>query len=249
MITKSEDLYLNTFREAFEFLDNAQYLTEQESIYYPEMVVIRENTSVGKYIIRLEEFIDFSLSNGINDGSYALQEICRASQIDPNTVAFSVDEVNILEDADLEDTVRQLLETNIPIYSSPISENNMVYIITESLVQLMLETDGTTEEDYIDQLYESFISGDSSYLTEEVVDLVKNKAESAYQGAKDSAGNVVEKIQTVVKKGKNNSRKLAAETVSSLRKVKGKLAEAPKNVINKVDQGIDHLQSKLKGDN
>ena len=248
MIHQIKGLYeTNNFNEIMKILDNAEYLTEQESIYYPEMVPIRESNELGKYIIRLEDLVDYSLSNGISDGGYALSQICEASQVNQEDVVFSVNEVTILEDIDMEDTTRKLLETGMKVYAVPISDRDMAYIMTEAVVNALLETNGTQNEDYADQLFAAYVNDDFSYLNEKYI--IENIQDSV-NNIKSNVNDVAERVSNTVSQAADDSRKWTAKKISSLKKTKNKISNkignAGKQVINKIDDGIDHLKNKLK---
>lgn len=241
MLYSSRDLYRSNIDEITRLLENASYLTEQECIYYPEMVPIRENTRLNRNIIRLEDFVDYSLANGITDGGYSLAQICEASNVPQESIVFSVDEVTVLEDYDMEDTVRRILDSGHQVYASPISENNPTYIITEAVMQAVIAADNQGYYDYADQLFEAYIEDDfDTYLSEDYI------VQSLY----DSFGDYIDNIVNSVRKNWNNARHFAAEKASAMssiaRKIDNNTNECLSGVKERLGYGINHLQKKLR---
>ena len=67
MLYNANDLQMSVIDEAMTLLEGANYLTESESRYYPEMVPIRENDRLGYKLMRIEDLVEYSLANGITD--------------------------------------------------------------------------------------------------------------------------------------------------------------------------------------
>ena len=248
MLYSDRDLRANSINNVSRLLENASYLTEQECIYYPDMVPIRENKRLQRDIIRLEDFIDYSLANGITEGGYALSQICEASGIEPDTVAFSVDEVSILEDVEMDDTVRGLLDAGAKVYAAPINESDMAYVMTESVVDAMLVSMEQGNDEYGDALFEAFISDDfDTYLNEEfILESIQDKLQSIKSGAQ----NYIDKIQDTISQAAGKSKNWIARKISSLRslavKAKNSLGANANAIVNKINQGINYLGSQLK---
>ena len=248
MVFAERDMQLSSLDEATAILENASYLTDAESRYHPAMVPIRENSRLGCHLIRVEDFVDYSLSNGITEGGYALDQICEASGIDQSTVAFSVDEVSILEDVEMDDTVRGLLDAGAKVYAAPINENDMAYVMTESVVDAMLASMEQGNEKYGDSLFEAFISDDfDTYLGEE---FILESIQSKLQSVKSGAQNYMNKIQDTISQAAGKSKNWIARKISSLRslavKAKNKLGANANAIVAKINQGINYLGSQLK---
>lgn len=230
--------------EASRLLEGSSYLTDAESAYHPSMLPIRENSRLGLNMIKLEDFVEYALDNGISDASYALNSVCEANDVDPSSVGFSIDEVSAIYDDEMTDTAMQLKEAGIPVFANPISSLDPIYQITEAVVDTMIEYAGTESEDYADSLFEAFINDDySTVLSEaEVIDKIKSGAESA---------------KNAVVGAVSDAKKFASKKLASLRK---KLRELQKKAstatgeakvflskqIDKVKQAIAHLKAKLK---
>lgn len=248
MVFAERDMQLSNLDEATAILENASYLTDAESRYYPEMVPIRENSRLGCNLIRVEDFVDYSLSNGITEGGYALAQICEASGIEQNTVAFSVDEVSILEDTEMDDTVRGLLDAGAKVYAAPINENDMAYVMTESVVDAMCASMEQGQTEYGDALFEAFISDDfDTYLNEE---FILESIQSKLQNIKSGAQNYMSKLHDTVSQAAGKSKNWIARKISSLRslaaKAKAKLGNNANALVAKINQGINYLGSQLK---
>lgn len=233
MLYTASQMQKTSLDEATELLSNASYLTESESRYYPEMVPIRENARIGKNLVRVEDLVEYALSNGITDGGVALEQICEASQVDKDSIALSVDEVSVLEDSNMEDTVRGLRDAGAIVYAAPISESDVAYKLSESVVNEMLESLSNGDEDKCDALFEAYINDNFDYIFSE-----------------SSCGSMADKVVKSAKKSKN----WAAKKVSSLRTLIGKAADKKKSsgssvfgkAAAKMKQGVNHLTKKLK---
>lgn len=194
MLYTNRDLQLNNLNAISRLLENANYLNEQECIYRPEMVPIRENSRIQRDIIRLEDFVDFALANGITEGGYALAQICEASGVSQDNIVFSVDEVSVLEDFEMEDTVRKLLEAGQEVYACPVSSNDISYILAESVVNAADACLDNDNEDYCDYLLEAYINDkfdillSEQYIVEGVLDKIKDTVGSGIDSIKDKAG-------------------------------------------------------------
>ena len=237
MLYTADEMKTSFLDEAMAILEGANYLSEEESRYYPQMVPIRESTRIGKNLIRVEDLIEYSLSNGINDGAYALGQICEAANVDPQTIAFSVDEVSILEDSEMEDTVRQLMAAGAEVYAAPISENDMVYIMAETACDISIVGIEEDAEDYTDALFEAFLDDDfETFFSENsITDAIHNKASyakgkisGAYHSGRDrvsaaaargkeKGAAVIGKIEATLKSAAEKPKAWIAKKISSFR--------------------------------
>ena len=254
MLIKAEETKSNAIDEAMQLLENSQYLSESESRYYPELVPVRENARLGKNVVRLEDLLEYAMANGISDGGYALNQICEASDISPSSVVFSVDEVHVLEDVNMEDTVRGLIEAGATVYAVPVSENDMASIMAETVTDYMVmgESSGNTEG--TDALLEAFVNDDfDTFFNEaEVVSAVKDKVNKAGKKAEDIAN----RIANVTKQASTQSANWISKKISAFRSLADKLASKIKGepaykkvfnkVIAKIKQAIEFLTKQLK---
>lgn len=274
MLYTNRNLQINRLEQVSRLLENANYLTEQECIYRPEMVPIRENLRIGRDVIRLEDFVDYALANGITEGGYALAQICEANGISQDNIVFSVDEVSVLEDSEMEDTVRQLLEKGQTVYSCPISSNDIAYILAESITDAANICLSQGNEDYCDELLEAYINDrfdillNEEYIVESILDSTKSKAESWLNKSKMSINDLHDKIVNSAQDAKNwSARKISALRTVSKNKLDvaedraGHLGDNASNFINKtrvfvtnnanllkskINNGIDYLNKKRK---
>lgn len=243
LIRKQEQF--GSLNEASEFLDNAIYLNESESMYIPERVAIQENSDLGKYLIRLEDFVDYTLSNNIDDASIALSNVCEANNINPEDIGFAVDEVSIIEDEEMMDTVKELQEAGFLVGSTSINENNIAYIYTDIMLETALECD---DEETMDAVLEAYIEDDADLLSEAViVDKVKEKAQQAGK----SVQTVFAKLKDTLVSAKSKSSNWIARKIASLRSLGRQWAnsghQAAKAVVGKINDCIGSLTEKLRG--
>lgn len=274
MLYTADEMKTSFLDEAMAILEGANYLSEEESRYYPQMVPIRENTRIGRNLIRVEDLIEYSLSNGISDGAYALGQICEAANVDPQTIAFSVDEVSILEDSEMEDTVRQLMAAGAEVYAAPISENDMAYIMAETACDISIMGIEQDEEEYTDTLFEAFLVDDfETFLSENnVVDQIQSKVSYArgkanalydtkvapkVSQAKDKGHSIINKIESTMSSAFSKSKEWLAKKISSFRTLLDKFLGKEKatedksvkgiirKIIEKIKQALKYLSQKL----
>jgi hypothetical protein len=254
MLITAEDIKSNAIDEAMELLENSSYLSESESRYYPGLVPVRENARLGRNVVRLEDLLEFAMANGISDGGYALKQICEASDIAPSSVVFSVSEVAVLEDVNMEDTVRGLMEAGATVYAVPISENDMASIMAETVTDYMLMGESSGDTAGTDALLEAYVNDDleTFFQEEAVTESVKEKAGKAGKKVKEM-GN---KIANVMKQAAGKSANWISKKISAFRNLMDKLLKRGqyepgiKGVVNKViakiKQAIDFLSRQLK---
>lgn len=247
MLYTAQQLKTSILDEATALLENASYLSEEESRYYPEMVPIRENQRLERNIVRVEDLVEYSMSNGIEDGGLALSQICEASNIDMNTVAFSVDEVSILEDINMEDTVRGLIQAGAEVYCAPVSEADMASIMAESVVDLMIFGEETGQSDITDMLLEAFVDDDFDTLfnENEMVDRVKAKAASVKGSIVTNAASVADKVESAVKQASTKSRHWIAKKISAFRTILDRFRKKEQELPPKTESGVKGVINKI----
>lgn len=258
MLFTAQQMQASALDEATALLENASYLSDAEARYYPEMVPIRENSRLQKNVVRVEDLVEYSMANSIADGGVALQQICEASHIGMDSVVFSVDEVSILEDVNMEDTVRGLIQSGAEVYAAPVSEADMASIIAESVGEVMLYGEANGQSAITDQLLEAFVDDDFEFLFNEeaIVESVKEKASKAGNAIVNKAASIANKVEAAVKQAAGQSRRWIAKKISAFRTVldkfrkKGEYEPGIKGIINtviaKVKQAIEYLSGLLK---
>lgn len=239
--------------EEFNFLDNSCYLTEQESIFYPAMVPIVENSRLGLNLIKLEDLVDYSIQNNITDSGYAIGRVCEAAGIDIGTIGVYVNETSIIQDNDLEDDVRSFIENGVPTFIAPLPKSDIAYVLAEAVVSCM--------EDYnnADYLLEAYVLDDfDTLLNEEIVInnvSLSSRVKNAAGSVKDKASKVINKITDTVKSAKNASTTWISKKIASLGNLLSEYKDKAKStassgynaICNKISSAIDFLKSKLPG--
>ena len=227
--------------EEFNFLDNSCYLTEQESIFYPAMVPIVENSRLGLNLIKLEDLVDYSIQNNITDSGYAIGRVCEAAGIDIGTIGVYVNETSIIQDNDLEDDVRSFIENGVPTFIAPLPKSDIAYVLAEAVVSCM--------EDYnnADYLLEAYVLDDFDTLLNEEISLTAI--------SKNKLSNLANKIANTVKDAKNASTTWISKKIASLGNLLSEYKDKAKStassgynaICNKLSSAIDFLKSKLPG--
>ena len=237
----------SSLNEATAFLDNSYYLTEQESAYYPAMVLVRENSRLGLNLVRLEDLVDYSLANNITDYGYAINSVCEASNVDVGSIGLSVDEVSIIEDAEMADTVREFGNNGIPVYVAPLPSTDIACVMAEAVIDTCVEYDNA------DYLLEAYVDDDFETLLNENV--ITDKISSAYKTVRGAASNAYDKVANAISSAKNTSSKWISKKIASLKKTYRKYEEKAKKfaspkidaICRKIKSAIEFLKSKLPG--
>ena len=144
-------------------LDECMYLTKDESTIYPQEIPIIENSRIGYNIVRFNDIESFMEDSNLslNDAMYILAE---SNNIDPNDIAISIPEEDIIAYPELVNEV-----SNIVI--EPINENDIevqfVYECVDSYVN-------TGNEEYLQAIMEDSIEVLNEYLTDTQHDILKN---------------------------------------------------------------------------
>lgn len=254
MLYNQEDLQMTVVDEAAALLEGANFLTEEESRYYPEMVPLRENYRTGYKLLRMEDLVEYSLSNGIGDAGVAVMQICEASGVDPNELAFTVDEVNLLEDSEMEETVREIMQTNpgVKFFTAPISENDMASIITNAVITTLAEALDQGQGDYGEALFEAYVDNDfpalfsEDFLVEEIYDLGRP---NGINSLNESEEGMNLRIESAINEAYNNINSWDAKKISALRTISIGLSESGQEnsiIYNYINQAISHLGSLIK---
>ena len=244
MLFKQSELQEPSFLdEAMNIISNTSFLSESEGFYHPSMVSIRENVSLGKNLIKLEDLVEYSISNGITNAGQAIQTICEQNGIETDSIGFSVNETSIIADKDMADTVVAFKEGGLDVYINPISSMDPIYQITTSIVEAMIDNAGTENEAYFDHLFESFINDSYEDIINEaeVVNNVNGKEETvqntADQAQNDTDGFWARKIAAL----KSTYRKLKEKAAGATGTAKQKILEQ----MQKVSDAIKHLKEKF----
>ena len=146
-------------------LESMQYI---EPVNSPAMVPVVENARIGANVVALEDIMKFAESNGIEDLGYALSCVCEASNVDKSTIAFSIQEENIIGYQQYSDIVQDILSENVDVFVSPISRESGAYQLADTAVSYL-----ETYDD--DSLLEAFTNNDfdAFYEATEKVDMDK----------------------------------------------------------------------------
>ena len=160
--------------DALALLENMQYLSEAESVYAPAMVPIVENKSLQANIIRLEDMTRFCESNYISDFGAALKAVCEASEVDPSTICFSVQEENVIADQDMAELVAGIMNEGVAVVAVPLNENDDAVKLTDLAVNSYINTGN-------DAIMEALAYGNYAYILETAA----SQADNDYWGMGD----------------------------------------------------------------
>lgn len=226
LITESQ---INISKSPLTLLDKMNYLTEAESVYAPAMVPIVENTDVQANLIRLEDMIAFGESNGIEDLGYALTQVCEASEVDPSTIAFTVQDTSLIENEEMAQLAAEIMNEGCPIIGVYISDNHPATILAEAAIEyaVVAESDALFEA-FVNDDFDSFAEAEGEDAEGEQPGRVK-RAITAIKGKATSAKNwIAEKIAALRKKDAEvaqQEKQAAPEQKSRFKRIREKIAE------------------------
>lgn len=146
-------------KAAFDLLNSMTYLTEAESAYAPAMVPITESKSYGVNFVKLEDLTDFAESNGIQDLGYALSLVCESSNVDPSTIAFTVQETTLLADDSMADLAADIMNEGMKIAAVPLSSNDFAMRLMNECMDYYFLTGSTA-------MLEAFVYNDVEAFAE-----------------------------------------------------------------------------------
>lgn len=134
VFTESELSYnfgrYNALDEAFSIMDEAVYLTEEESLLSPIAVPVVENSRIGMPVVNFADVERISEENGISYNE-AVESIAYANDLDD--IAVAVPDYKLIIDPEL---VNEM--TNIVL--TPLPENDIVGSFTEECLDCWVES-------------------------------------------------------------------------------------------------------------
>lgn len=148
LITESQ-MNIGRGFDVMGLLDNMAYLTEAESTYAPAMVPVVESNDYQAHLIKLEDMMSFSEANGIEDLGYALTLVCEASEIDPSTVAFTVQEESIIADPEVASLAGAIMNEGVRIAAVPVNPNHPAAQLADIAVDSLIESGDDYTFNYI----------------------------------------------------------------------------------------------------
>ena len=218
MLIKSSNFYL----QSLNLLESMQYI---EPINSAAMVPVVENARIGANVVALEDIMKFSESNGIEDLGYALSCVCEASNVDKSTIAFSIQEENIIGYQQYSDIVQDILSENVDVFVYPISRESGAYQLADTAVSY-LEAYGD------DSLLEAFINNDFNAFCEATENVNMDKVEI---DPKTKKGYIKDKDGTWKEITSGNTGKLdnGIVIIHKLRRLKQEAIDKPRDWIAK----------------
>lgn len=147
LLSESE---LNMY-DADSILSESEYLDESESITKLQAIPVVENSRLDCGVVSFTDIESIVEDYGC-DYEDAFCAIAEQNEIDPNTLAVSVEDWKLIESPELAGMV-----PNIVI--KPISENNIVYQFCDYAVSALAE-DAITDEEFYDAMLDEFSLGE-----------------------------------------------------------------------------------------
>lgn len=233
--------------EATAIVGSTKMLIHENTEYFPELVIIRESREHNTNIIRIEDLVEYAISNGITNGTQAIINVCEASDIYPSTVSLSLDEVNAYADQEMLDTARQFSEVGFKVFLNPISKHDPVYELAESTFDKIHDLMQRGEEISADELMDAYLNDDFETLKEQTDINPQNK--------------ILQKLKRVPQEVSSNinDKEYLGKKMASMRNLYYSLrnkanGDSPTNMdtstvkalMNKTQQAIGFVRAKLK---
>ena len=154
MLFTEQDLSMTN---AMDILNEANYLSESESMINPKTIPVKEVSRIGYGVVRFDD-VDRLAENYGCDYIDAMYAIAEASDMNPEYLAVAVPEEDIIAYPEI---VNEL--ANIVI--QPLSEDSFAY----QYVDMCLEAwDNTGDEDYLEAIVEDYCLEEAAMLLTEM---------------------------------------------------------------------------------
>lgn len=210
MLFRQEDLAVSydPISEAVNILNDAVYLTEDESFLSPKTIPVVENTRIGAGVVQFGDIERLAEENGADyiDAMYAIAE---ANEIDPNQLAVAVDEWKIIESPEIVDEL-----ANVVI--KPISPFDTIGLFTEACVDLFVESG---DYGYLDLI---LFEAEAPTVTQQIMGI---KREIEKDRKKLQAGGLTDYERTQLEKSINSKN----ANIAALKQSKRNEIDASKN--------------------
>lgn len=236
----------NVLDEAFSIMDEAVYLTEEESLLSPIAVPIVENSRIGMPIVNFVDVERISEERGISYNE-AVDGIAYANNLDE--LAVAVPDYKLIIDPDIVHEMSNVVLTPLP-------QNDIAAVFTETFLDAWFET------------------GDIGYLNE-MLDIVYEAQTASYAARKNTkitytyGGQQVEKTygdalndlksrfkgkyETIIEKGKDGRNKKVTKWITNdtkqQREADSLMAIIKGAMRNKINEENDKKSGYGRGDN
>lgn len=227
MLIQESDLAVSKGGDVFSLLESMDYLTEDESVYNAAMVPIVENSRIGANVVALEDIMEFCESNGIEDMGYAVSQICEASNVEPSTLAFSVQETSVIADDDMAQLVSDVISEGCNVLAVPPSPYDPLNEMAGMAVEACMNGDDSLLEAYANfDFYEFLDEATINNNRANVIDNLQN-----YITQYDSTGDktLLKRIRTIL--GHYAGGRYAHVDPTKIVDEKGNIKSAVKNAI------------------
>ena len=227
MLIPESDLAASRGGDVFSMLESMDYLTEDESTYDAAMVPIVENSRIGANVVALEDIMEFCESNGIEDMGYAVSQICEASNVEPSTLAFSVQETSVIADADMAQLVSDVMSEGCNVLAVPPSPYDPLNEMAGMAVEACMNGDDSLLEAYANFDFYEFL--DEATINNDKAGVINNLQN--YITQYDSTGDktLLKRIRAIL--GHYAGGRYAHVDPSKIVDEKGNIKSALKNAI------------------
>ena len=199
MLIKESQLLKPAKLDPMSMLDEATFLSEEESKVQPVTIPVREMSRLGEGVTMVR-FADVERLAEDSQVSYmdAVAAIAEASEVDASKLTIAVDEADLIVDPSLLDEM-----TNIVV--APLSESSVAYRYVAECIDAWADMDAENADELLeaalveDTELKAFAEAEEAAAPEEkgklakAADAVKGAAGEAAETAKAAAGQAVEK--------------------------------------------------------
>ena len=197
MLIKESQLLKPAKLDPMSMLDEATFLSEEESKVQPVTIPVREMSRLGEGVTMVR-FADVERLAEDSQVSYmdAVAAIAEASEVDASKLTIAVDEADLIVDPSLLDEM-----TNIVV--APLSESSVAYRYVAECIDAWADMDAENADELLeaalveDTELKAFAEAEEAAAPEE-----KGKLAKAADAVKGAASQAVEDAKGAVEKGK-----------------------------------------------
>lgn len=225
-----------------DIINSFPVLLESECNFAPQMVNVIYDKSHNTNYIKLEEMVEYSIKNGIYDGTQILSNIYQANKIPENIpVAFSVNESTLYADDYMVKTVNKIKKANFDIKINPISKYSTEYRKLTEALELDSAFDTFEESKYLNAYCENVL--------EDISDKAGKIATKTSDSVKDTYNNAKNKVSSGINALANkyaSIKKAISEKTNSLKNIPAKARSFALLQINKLKTAANIIENKLQ---
>lgn len=155
MLFRQSDLALDPIQEANAILNEAEYLSESESVASAVAIPVVENARIGACVVKFDDLSRLAEDHGMTFDE-AMFTVAEANGVDPDHLAVAVRETTVMAHPGIVNELCNVVVTPLP-------ETDTMYQFTEACVDAFVESG---DELYMDLLLDEAVSGNKDTKTD-----------------------------------------------------------------------------------